>query len=217
MFVPSTSPTLKVERIRSFGAEVTIVEGHYPDALRASRDYATAHDAREIHAYDDPHVVAGASSLGTEIVEQVPEVDTILVSCGGGGLFAGTGLGAGAGVRVRPVEPARCPTLFEARQRGGPVPVEVAGVAADSMGAALAGRLAYAVAERRGVTSELVDDADILAARKYLWERFRVLAEPGGSTAFAAVLSGRVVPESGSTLVVVVSGGNHADLPEGAV
>lgn len=216
VFVPSTSPPLKAERIRSFGAAVTTVEGHYPDALLASRTWADTHDSREIHAYDTPAVVAGASSLGTEIVEQVPDAGAILVSCGGGGLFAGTTLGAGD-VRVTPVEPALCPSLHAARLAGGPTPVEVSGLAADSMGAATVGRIAYAVASARDVTSVLVEDAAIRAARVYLWERFRVLGEPGGVTAFAALLSGAWRPDDATgPVVVVVSGGNHPELPEGA-
>lgn len=216
VFVPGTSPPLKADRIRSYGAEVSVVEGHYPQALAASQEWAEGRDTRQVHAYDDPSVVAGASTLGAELAEQVPDATAVLVSCGGGGLFAGTTLGIDERAPVIPVEPELCPALHSAVSAGGPVTVSVAGVAADSMGAARAGGIAHSVAAARGVQPVLVPDEAIVAARAYLWERYRVLAEPGGVTAFAAVLAGawRPEPRDGpGVVVVVVSGSNHADLP----
>jgi len=212
VFVPATSPTAKVDRIASFGAEVVVVPGFYPDALAASRQWAAGRDVLQIHAYDQPSVVAGQATLGRELGEQVPDASTVLVPCGGGGLYAGVALGARC--PVVPVEPVRCPTLHTAVEHGGPVPAELAGVAADSMGAAAAGHIAYAVASARGTTSVLVPDEAILAARRWLWQRCRVLAEPGGATAFAALQSGALRPAGGVT-VVVISGGNHTDVPPG--
>lgn len=213
IFVPKTSPQLKVDRIASHGAEVVVVDGYYPEALAASQQWSADRDVLQIHAYDMPSVVAGQGTLGLELLEQAPSAAAVLVSCGGGGLYAGTALGIGEGTRVVPVEPERCPALRAALAHGAPVPVEVGGVAADSMGAATAGEIAYAVASRRGESSILVPDDAIVAARGFLWERCRVLAEPGGATAFAALLSGAYRPEPDATTVVVVSGGNHPDIP----
>jgi threonine dehydratase len=213
VFVPATSPRSKVDRIASYGAEVVVVAGYYPDALAASRAWAAERDVLQVHAYDMPSVVAGQATLGSELAEQVPSASTVLVSCGGGGLYAGVALGVADRCRVVPVEPELCPTLHAAVEQGGPVPTEVAGVAADSMGAAAAGRIAYEVATARGTTSVLVPDEAIVAARTWLWTRCRVLAEPGGATAFAALLSGAYRPSTGDVTVVVVSGGNHTDLP----
>lgn len=213
IFVPETSPQLKVDRILSHGAEVDVVGGYYPEALAASQKWSADRDVLQVHAYDMPSVVAGQGTLGLELVEQVPSAAAVLVSCGGGGLYAGTALGMGDGGRVVPVEPERCPTLHMALAHGGPVPVEVGGVAADSMGASVAGEIAYAVARRRGESSILVPDDAIFAARRFLWERCRVPAEPGGATAFAALLSGAYRPEPDAITVVVVSGGNHPDNP----
>ena len=211
IFVPATSPRAKVERITGYGAEVVVVPGFYPEALAASRDWAAGRDVLEVHAYDQASVVVGQATLGLELAEQVPDASTVLVSCGGGGLYAGVALGVPC--PVVPVEPALCPTLHAAIEHGGPVPTEVAGVAADSMGAAAAGRIAYAVAAGRGTTPVLVPDEAIVAARRWLWRRCRVLAEPGGATAFAALLSGAFRPAAGDVTVVVVSGGNHPDVP----
>lgn len=213
VFVPATSPSVKVERIESYGAKAVVVDGYYPQALAASREWAAHRDVMEIHAYDTPEVVAGQGTLGLELVEQVPEASSVLVSCGGGGLYAGIALALGDSCAVVPVEPERCPTLHAAVETGRLVRATVGGVAADSMGAAEAGRIAHAVAASRGTHPVLVSDDAIVAARAFLWERCRILAEPGGATAFAALLSGAFVPEPDTTVVVVVSGGNTTDLP----
>lgn len=211
IFVPATSPQAKLERIASYGAELAVVPGFYPDALAASQEWAAGRDVLQVHAYDQASVVAGQGTLGLEIAEQVPDASTVLVSCGGGGLYAGVALGAAC--PVLPVEPRLCPTLHAAIEHGGPILAEVAGVAADSMGAAAAGQIAYAVATRHGTRPVLVPDEAIVAARHWLWQRCRVLAEPGGSTAFAALHSGAFRPADDGVTVVVISGGNHADIP----
>lgn len=214
IFVPATSPRLKVDRIRGFGAEVVVVDGYYSEALAAARLWAAERAVLEIHAYDMPSVVAGQGTVGLEILDQVADASAVLVSCGGGGLFAGIALASGSsGPPIVPVEPERCPTLHTAVAKGGPVAVDVGGVAADSMGAAMAGDIAYAVASSRGESPVLVPDESITAARRYLWERCRVLAEPGGATALAALIAGAFTPGPDDTTVVVVSGGNHPDLP----
>lgn len=216
IYVPATSPQPKIDRVASFGADVVVVDGYYSDALQESQRWGAEGDVLQVHAYDDPSVVAGQGTLGLEIAEQVPDAAAILVSCGGGGLYAGLALsldGAAGGPTVIPVEPERCPTLHTAVAHGGPVRTEVGGVAADSMGAAVAGQIAYAVADRLGTTPVLVPDDSIVEARRILWERCRVLAEPGGATALAALLSGAYRPDPGDTTVVVVSGGNHTDIP----
>ena len=213
VFVPATSPPVKARRVASYGADVEIVPGYYPDALTASREWAAGRDVAEVHAYDAPEVVAGQGTLGLELADQVPEASTVLVSCGGGGLYAGVALALGDRCTVVPVEPAACPTLATAVEAGAPTETAVGGVAADSMGAALAGRIAHAVAAARGVRPVLVPDEAILTARGYLWERFRILAEPGGATAFAALRSGAFTPAPGSTVVVVISGGNTLEIP----
>ena len=214
VFVPASSPRVKAERIASYGGQVVVVEGYYPEAFEASERWAADRDVARVHAYDAPDVVAGQGTLGLETIEQVPDATTLLVSCGGGGLYAGTSLALTGRCTVVPVEPERCPSLFAAVEAGAPVPAPVGGVAADSMGASTTGRIAHAVATRAGIRPLLVSDEAILAARSFLWERCRILAEPGGATAFAALLSGVYRPADGETVVVVVSGGNTTELPE---
>ncbi|MFD2082166.1 serine/threonine dehydratase [Actinopolymorpha cephalotaxi] len=213
IFVPATSPPVKAERVRSYGAEVVVVDGYYPEAFAAAERWSAGRSVVRVHAYDAPEVAAGQGTLGLEAAEQVPDVSTVLVSCGGGGLYAGTALALAGRAVVVPVEPERCPSLSAAVAAGGPVPVEVGGVAADSMGAGMVGRHGYAVAARTHTSPLLVSDEAIAAARAFLWERCRVLAEPGGATALAALTSGVFTPAAGQTVVVVVSGGNTTDVP----
>ncbi|MGW0229759.1 serine/threonine dehydratase [Actinopolymorpha singaporensis] len=215
IFVPATSPPVKAERVASYGAEVVVVDGYYPEAFAAAEQWAAGRSVVRVHAYDAPEVVAGQGTLGLELAEQVPEVSTVLVSCGGGGLYAGLALALADRAAVVPVEPERCRSLSAAVAAGRPVPVEVGGVAADSMGAGTVGRYGYAVATRTRTSPLLVSDEAIVAARTFLWERCRVLAEPGGATAFAALSSGVFRPAPGQTVVVVVSGGNTTDVPDG--
>ncbi|HUZ21799.1 MAG TPA: threonine/serine dehydratase [Acidimicrobiales bacterium] len=210
IFVPSTSPASKLERIRGYGAELHVVEGHYAEALTASIAHAGRTGARLVHAYDDPDVVAGQSTIGAELLEQVPDADTVLLACGGGGLYAGVALACTGHAVAVPVEPATCPTLQRAVAAGEPVPVDVGGLAADSLGARQAGAIAAAVALAKHAEPRLVDDADIAAARSWLWEHVRVPAEPGGATGLAALLARAYEPREHEKVVVVVSGANWA-------
>jgi threonine dehydratase len=109
---------------------------------------------------------------------------------------------------VAGIEPATIPTLHAALAAGMPTDVAVSGVTADSLGASRLGDIAYAVAARTGVRSVLVSDADIIAARKLLWERYRLAVEHGGATAFAALTAGAYQPADGERIVVVVCGAN---------
>lgn len=209
VFVPASSPPAKARRIGSYGADVRVVEGFYSDAAAAAAEWAAGHDVVSVHAYDEAAVVAGQGTVALEVREQVPDAAAVLVTTGGGGLWAGTSLACvGGGPLAVPVEPTACPSLAAAVRAGEPVDVEVGGLAADSTGARRAGSIAtrLALANRTPVVG--VSDAMITEARAWLWEECRVAAEPGGAVAFAGLLSGAWRPEPGSTVVVVVCGGN---------
>jgi len=213
VFVPATSPAAKIDRVRSFDADVRVVEGYYPAAAAAAAAWAEGRDVLSVPAYDGFDVVCGQASLGLELLEQVPDAAHVVVGCGGGGLFAGVALAGQGAWPVTPVEPAGCPTMHAALAAGRPVDVDVGGVAADSMGAPRIGRYAFAVARQMGTSSALVPGEQVDTARRWLWERCRVLAEPGGAVALAGVMSGAVTLPAGAgtgPVVVVVSGGNTA-------
>jgi threonine dehydratase len=208
VFVPDFSPKAKTDIIESFGARLRRVEGFYADALAASQDHARHEGAFHIDAYDDPQTVAGQGTLGLELAEQVPEGQPVLVGCGGGGLYAGVALALDGRNPVTAAEPSSAPSLTAALEAGKPVDVEVGGIALDSLGARRAGRIATAVGLSLGMETLTVADEDIAAARALLWQRLRIVAEPGGATALAALLAHPEHFPDGAT--VVVSGANTA-------
>lgn len=208
IFVPETSPAVKAQRIRDLGAEVRVIPGYYADALEACRVRAAETGALFMHAYDQPEVVAGQGTIGRELSEQVPGAETVLVAVGGGGLIAGIASWFAGDVRVIGVETERCPTLTEALRAGGPVDVEVGGVAADSLGSRRAGHIAYEVARRFVERVVLVPDDAIVDAQRALWSSCRLMAEPGGAAALAAVRSGAYRPRADERVVVLVCGAN---------
>jgi threonine dehydratase len=186
IFVPAGSPPLKAERIRAHGAEVV---------------------------YDHPHTVAGAATLGMELMGQAPDLDTVLVAAGGGGLAAGVAVWYQGDNRVVIVEPESCASWASARAAGTPVEVEVGGIAADSLGARRIGEVPFEAGNRFVADSVLVPDEAILKAQWLLWDGLRILAEPGGAASLAALVSGAYVPEDGERVGVIVCGGNTGELP----
>lgn len=213
LFVPSTSPAEKVERVRGFGGSAHVVDGYYPDAFDAATQWAADRPVEFVHAYDRFSTVCGAASVGLEIADQAPDADLVLVACGGGGLYAGTALALREHVDVVPVEPEQCANLAAAQRAGEPVAVQVGGVAADSLGASTIGRYAFETARELDTASVLVHDDAIVEARRWLWRRCRVLAEPGAAAPLAALMTGAVAVHPGDTVVVVVSGGNNPEVP----
>ncbi len=183
------------------------------EALAACVAFSETRGAPLIHPYDSFDTVSGAGTLGLELEEQVPEADLVVVACGGGGLYAGLAASLEGVTSVQPVEPERCSCLAAALDAGRRVEVAVGGVAVDSLGAASVGQIAFETALESKVQPVLVSEDDITAARGFLWQRLRVLAEPGACVALAAVLSGQTVIRAGQTAVVVVSGGNNTSLP----
>ncbi|MFI7640235.1 pyridoxal-phosphate dependent enzyme [Nonomuraea sp. NPDC049400] len=235
IFVPEVTSPVKVAGLAALGAHITQTGAIYSDAAEAAAKRAAETGALVVHAYDQAEVVAGQGTTGLEIVEQTGGVDTVVVAVGGGGLAAGTTLGtsggasspgsasgggpggsprsasepgAVAGPRIVAVEPERIPTLHEALRAGEPVPVEVGGVAADALGATKLGAIPFGILSSPRVRSVLVSDEAILQARRTLWARHRVAAEPAGATAYAALLSGVYTPAPGERVAVVLCGSN---------
>jgi threonine dehydratase len=207
--VPAAAPQVKVARLHAYGAQVVQAGSCYAEAFELAAKHAADTGALLCHAYDQPEVCAGQGTLGLELLEQTAgQIDTVLVAVGGGGLMAGVASATEGRARVVGVEPVTIPTLHAALAAGGPVDVNVSGVAADSLGAARLGDIAYAVAARTGVRSVLVDDAEIVGARQYLWDRYRLATEHGGATAIAALLAGAYQPEPGERIAVVLCGAN---------
>ena len=208
IFVPETTPAAKVARIASYGAQVSRIGSAYAEALAASRARQAETGALEIHAYDHPDVLAGQGTVGREFEMDAPDLTHVLVATGGGGLIGGIAAWYAGSARVVSVEPEGCPTLHTALRQGQPVDAPVGGVAADSLGARQVGAEMFPIAQAFVSDAVLVTDDSILAAQKILWDQFRLIAEPGGATALAALLSGRFIPPPGARVGVLVCGAN---------
>jgi threonine dehydratase len=208
IFVPSSSPPMKIEKIRSYGATVHVVDGFYPQAFAACEERAFDTGAAFLHPYDQPAVVAGQGTIARELSEQVPTLDTVLCAVGGGGLVGGIAAWFASDVRVVGVETEGCPTMSAALEAGEPVDVEVGGVASDSLGAGRAGMIGFAIARRYVSRMILVTDEAVLHARSALWEACRIAAEPGAAAPLAALIQGAYVPQPDERVAVVISGGN---------
>ncbi|POX44924.1 threonine/serine dehydratase [Streptomyces sp. Ru72] len=190
VFLPTTAPQVKVAKLRSYGADVRLTGTEYADALAACEGFAATTGALASHAYDHPLIAAGAGTLLEEIHQQIPDLDTVVVAVGGGGLFAGVATAAQHhGIRIVAVEPNNCRALNAALQAGRPIDVTVDSIAADSLGARRASAMALHAAQQDGVHSVLVPDTEIVRARQALWDHRKLSVEHGAATALAALTS----------------------------
>ena len=213
IFVPELAGPAKIALVRATGADLTVVPGTYAEALQAARAHEAATGAMQIHAYDAPMTVAGQGTLMREWEEQGLQADTVLIAVGGGGLIGGV-LGWLQGRRrVVAVEPELAPTLNRALAEGPGAEVDVSGVAANSLGARRIGAICHELASRHLALSVTVPDAAISEAQRRLWREARMLVEPGGATALAALISGAYRPVPGERVAVLVCGANPAPDP----
>src|SRR5918996_1145561 len=201
IFIPATSPEAKIARVRAQGADVTVVGGYYAEAQAAT-------GALLMHPFDQPEVIAGQGTIGVELDEQAPDLDTVLVAIGGGGLIAGIASWFERRVRVVGVEPERSQAMTAALAAGEPVTVEVGGVAADSLGAARVGEHTFPIVQNAVERIVHVGDDAIREAQRALWDDVHMIAEPGGAAAFAALRSGAYEPSPGERICVLVCGAN---------
>lgn len=208
IFVPEVSPPAKLERIRGYGAELVVGGARYAEALVASEDFAEKSGALQIHAFNQEETLVGQGTLGLEIEADLPELDTLLVAVGGGGLIGGIAASFAGRIRIVAVEPEGAPTLYRAFEAGQPVDAPAEGIAADSLAPKRVGEMMFPIAEAFVERSILVSDDEIIAAQAALWDRVRIIAEPGGAAAFAAILSGRYAPAAGERVAVLVCGAN---------
>ena len=208
IFVPSVSSPAKIARIRDYGADLHVGGDLYAEALAASEAWGRQTGAMPVHAFDQVETLLGQGTLALELSQQAPELDTVLVAVGGGGLIGGIAAWYESKTRVIAVEPEGAPTLAEALKAGKPVDAPAGSVAADSLAPKQVGELMFPIAREHVERVVLVTDHAIRMAQKMLWESLRLVVEPGGCTAFAAILSGAYQPAAGERVGVVVSGAN---------
>jgi threonine dehydratase len=210
IFVPSVSSPAKITRIRQYGADLVIEGDRYADALAASEAWAQQSGAMPVHAFDQPETMLGQGTLGIELEEQAPDIDTLLVAVGGGGLIAGLAAWYSGRIKVVGVEPFAAPTLTRALKAGHPVDAEAGGLAADSLAPRRIGAQVFPIAKAHVQGTALVADEAIRRAQEVLWQTLRIVAEPGGAAAFAGVISGAYRPQTGGRVAIIISGGNTA-------
>ncbi len=208
IFVPRISSPAKIERIRSYDAELVVEGERYDDALALCDEHATETGALKIHAFEQIETLLGQGSVGLEFEEQASDVDTLLVATGGGGLIGGIAAFLEDRIKVVSVEPELAPTLHDALKAGKPVDAPTGGVAADSLAPRRVGEIMFGIAQRHIKNAVLVPDETIKKAQALLWDRLRVVAEPGGAAALAALLSGRYVPSPNERIGVLLCGAN---------
>jgi threonine dehydratase len=208
IFVPSISSPAKINRIRDYGADLVVGGELYADALAACEAFVAQSGAMSIHAFEQIETLLGQGTIGLELDEQAPDLDTLLVAVGGGGHIGGIAAWYAGRIRVIGVEPELAPTLSKALAAGRPVDAEAGGIAADSLAPRQVGEHAFAIASRYVERVVLVPDEAIRAAQETLWRLLRIVAEPGGAAAFSALISGRYQPGPRERVGVMVCGGN---------
>ncbi|HTZ78647.1 MAG TPA: threonine/serine dehydratase [Stellaceae bacterium] len=208
IFVPAICSPAKMQRIRDYGAELVVAGERYADALAASEEWLARAGALAVHAFDQEETLLGQGTIGHELEQQLPELETLLVAVGGGGLIAGIAAWYGGRLRIVGVEPEAAPTLTRALAAGRPVDAEAGGIAADSLAPRRVGERGFPIARDHVDRVVLVTDDAIREAQETLWKVLRVVAEPGAAAPMAALVSGRYRPRPGERVGVLVCGGN---------
>src|SRR6267154_764969 len=208
IFVPTVASSDKIDRIRRSGADLVITGDRYADALAASEAWVAHSGAMPIHAFDQEETLLGQGTVALELEEQASDITTLLVAVGGGGLIAGIAAWYQGRIKVIGVEPELAPTLTRALAAGRPVDAEAGGIAADSLAPRRVGELVFPIVQRHVSTTVLVSDDAIQDAQRLLWKNLRVVAEPGGAAALAALSSHRYLPAANERVAVLICGGN---------
>ncbi len=213
IYVPELAGEAKINLIRSLGADLIVVPGVYANALEQALAYEKDSGAAQIHAFDAPGTVAGQGTVMAEWEEQGLMADTVLIAVGGGGLIGGAMAWLEGRRKLVGVEPFNAPTLTQALEHGPQTTVEVSGLAANALGAKQAGRICYDLARITNTGCVNVEDAAIAEAQHRLWSALRLVVEPAGAAALAALLSGAYRPQKGERLAVLLCGANPAVSP----
>ena len=208
IFVPTVASPAKIQQISAYGADLVVSGERYADALAASEAWVAQSGAMPIHAFDQEETLLGQGTVGLELEEQAGDITTLLVAVGGGGLIAGIAAWYQGRIKVVGVEPELAPTLARALAAGRPVDAEAGGVAADSLAPRRVGELAFPIIQRHVSAAVLVSDDSIRDAQRLLWKNLRVVAEPGGAAALAALTSQRYVAAPNERVAVLICGGN---------
>ncbi len=210
ILMPRDAPASKRAATEAYGARVVEFDRYRDDRERLTSELAAREERALVHAYDHPHVMAGAGTVALELLADAGELDVLVVPVGGGGLASGcavAGTGLAPGLRVIGVEPLASDDTARSLAAGRRVGVEVGQTIADGMQLPTPGRLTFAVLSRLLEAVVTVSDAEIADAMRFYFERMRVVVEPSGAATLAALLAGRI-DVRGARVGLVVSGGN---------
>jgi len=208
--MPETASAAKADAARGYGAHV-VQHGDIAAAFAKLEELRAETGMTYVHAFDDEATIAGQGTVGLEIAEDLPDVERVILGIGGGGLIAGVAVALKESlpaVRIIGVEPTGADSMMRSRAKGAPVRLEKIDTIADGLAAPFAGERTFAIVQKYVDDLVLVDDDEIRGGMRFLLERCKVLAEPAGAAATAALLSGRV--GGGGRTLVIVSGGNVA-------
>ncbi len=208
--MPANAPAVKVDATRGYGADV-VLHDDMRTLFQRCEELRSEREATFLHPFDHPAIVAGTGTVGLEIHEDRPTVRTVLCGVGGGGLISGVARATkrlDPTIRVIGVEPVGAPAMTLALERGEPVRLESVDTIADGLSAPFAGDLNLAIVRTDVDTVVLVDDTAILDAMRFLFERMKLVVEPAGAAALAALFTGAVPVLPDDDIAVVLSGGN---------
>ena len=209
VYLPTSAPAAKAEKLKAWGAEVVVEGAVFDEAAVAATARAEAEGMTFLHPFSAPSVVAGQGTMGLEICEQIPEVDTVLVAIGGGGLIAGGAPAIKAlrpGVRVVGIEPEGAPTHHASRAAGKMVTLETIATAAGTLAPRRTEALNFELVSANVDELVLVSDQAMVEAARWLWFECGLAAELSGAAAVAALMTGAVTVRPGSTVCALVCG-----------
>jgi threonine dehydratase len=208
--MPKWAPLVKVSNCRSFGAEILFCGDSYDDAKKEAKRLAEEKKLSYIPGFDDEHIIAGAGTIGLEILDDLPEVDVVIVPVGGGGLIAGVGRAIKSRrpqCRIIGVEPANAPTLAESLKAGRVTKIDTRPTLADGLAVAEVGQLCFDIAREVVDQILLVDEAQIAQGVLRLLELEKMVVEGGGAVSLSAAMN-PAIDLAGRKVVLILSGGN---------
>lgn len=208
--VPETASPAKVAAIQGYGANVIYWGTVSAERIEKARELAEEQDLLFVHSFDDPDIIAGQGTAGLELIEQVPDLEAVCVPVGGGGLISGMALAIKEqkpGIRVLGVEPRQSNSMQLSLAAGAPTTLDRPETLADGLRTSRPGEHTFPLVQRYVDDIVLVEEEEIEAALRHLLERGKLLVEPSGAVALAAVLAGKL-PSGAGEVGVVLSGGN---------
>jgi len=204
--MPEDAPALKLDATRGYGAEVIAYDRYAEDREAIGNRLAEEHGLVLVRPFDDPLVIAGQGTAALELVEEAGELDLLMAPVGGGGLIAGCATVVAPRARVTGVEPEDGDDTLRSLAAGHPVETPVSRSIADALQVPRPGDITFEINDRLLEGIVTVSDGELIEAMRFLFERMKLVAEPGGAAAVAALLAGKV--EAEGTVGVIVSGGN---------